>query len=164
MAPEIGLGAEAIAYLRSRVPLTEDAFRRLADELKSRAFTVAGVAKLDLLQGILDEITRAIKDGTTFEDFKAAMADFAQVKGWKGLTPYRLDNVFRTNVQTAYNVGRYRQMTDPEVLGSRAYWQYDAVMDRRTRPTHAALDGRVWRADDPFWDTWYPQNGYRCRC
>jgi uncharacterized protein with gpF-like domain len=23
---------------------------------------------------------------------------------------------------------------------------------------------RSIRADHPFWDTWYPPNGFRCRC
>lgn len=80
------------------------------------------------------------------------------------MSPYQADNVFRTNLQTAYSVGRYQQMTRPEVLRRRPYWQYDAVMDERTRPTHRALHGKVFRADHPFWDKWYPPNGYRCRC
>jgi uncharacterized protein with gpF-like domain len=41
---------------------------------------------------------------------------------------------------------------------------YDAVNDSRTRPTHLALDEKVFPADHPFWDKWYPPNGYRCRC
>ncbi len=51
-----------------------------------------------------------------------------------------------------------------EVKKTRPYWQYSAVNDKRTRPTHAAMHGKVYPADHPFWDTWYPPNGFRCRC
>ena len=55
-------------------------------------------------------------------------------------------------------------MTDPEVMKLRPYWQYDAVNDSRTRPSHLAMDGRVFPADSPVWDTWFPPNGFKCRC
>lgn len=42
--------------------------------------------------------------------------------------------------------------------------QYDAVGDERTRPAHAALDGVTLPVDDPFWDEFYPPNGWGCRC
>lgn len=47
---------------------------------------------------------------------------------------------------------------------SRPYWQYIAVMDRRVRPSHAILHGKVYPADHEFWATNYPPNGFRCRC
>jgi hypothetical protein len=50
------------------------------------------------------------------------------------------------------------------VKEGRPYWQYSAVNDSRTRPTHAALHGKVYPADSAFWDTFYPPNGFRCRC
>lgn len=76
----------------------------------------------------------------------------------------RAENIFRTNIQTAYNVGHYKQMTEPGVKALRPYWQYDAVNDSKTRPSHLAMDGRVFMADDPIWDTWFPPNGFKCRC
>lgn len=55
-------------------------------------------------------------------------------------------------------------MTEPGVKELRPYWQYDAVNDSKTRPSHLAMDGRVFMADDPIWDTWFPPNGFKCRC
>lgn len=47
---------------------------------------------------------------------------------------------------------------------SRPYWQYSAVGDSRTRPSHQQLNGLVYRYDDPFWHTFFPPNGFNCRC
>ncbi|EPR1976546.1 phage minor head protein, partial [Yersinia enterocolitica] len=46
----------------------------------------------------------------------------------------------------------------------RPYWERVAVMDRLTRPKHAALNGFTARYDDPVWQFMYPPDGYRCRC
>lgn len=42
--------------------------------------------------------------------------------------------------------------------------QYETVGDRRVRPEHARLDNITKPANDPFWDTYFPPNGWRCRC
>jgi len=51
-----------------------------------------------------------------------------------------------------------------ELKDSRSYWQYEAVMDGRTRPAHAAMNGKVLPADSPFWKRNFPPNGFNCRC
>lgn len=155
---------EAIDYWQGKVPVSPDQFWRLANEVKANAFTAASVAGLDMLNDLWRLLEESLSEGLTMGQFQERAQTVFKDKGWEGLSPYRLDNIFRTNIQTAFNVGRYKQMSDPDTLQNRPYWMYDAVNDKRTRPTHAALDGTVRRADDPFWDTWYPPNGYRCRC
>jgi len=78
------------------------------------------------------------------------------------LSRAKLDNVYRTNIQSAYQAGRYAQMS--RVTETMPWWRYVAVQDDRTRPEHMALHGIVRRYDDPFWRTRYPPNGFRCRC
>lgn len=153
---------EAIKFFKDRTVLTPDKYNQLATEAKARAFTVAGVTRMDVLTDIHSAIDRAITEGTTFADFKKSMKETMAKRGWEGLRPYRLDTIFRTNIQAAYQVGHYqRQM---EVAGSFPYWQYVAVMDSRTRPAHAVMNGRTLPVDDPFWYTSYPPNGFNCRC
>ena len=42
--------------------------------------------------------------------------------------------------------------------------RYSAVQDARTRPQHKAWHAIVRPINDPFWDTHFPPNGWRCRC
>lgn len=155
---------EAIKYFQDKVIITPQAFYKIAKEYRTLAFTVSGYTKIQVLKKFYDELLKALEEGTTMKDFKEKMNDFLERKGYEGISNYQADNIFRTNIQTAYQVGHYEQMTSPEVLRLRPYWQYDAVNDKKTRLTHRAMDGKVYRADDPIWDTWYPPNGYRCRC
>jgi SPP1 gp7 family putative phage head morphogenesis protein len=153
---------EAIRSFRDRTALTPDRYKQLTAEARAKAFTVSGVTRMDVLTDIHGAIDRAMTEGTTFAEFKKEMREVMSRRGWEGLSPYRLDTIFRTNVQAAYQAGHYqRQM---EVAGSHPYWQYVAVMDARTRPAHAAMNGRTLRYDDPFWSTSYPPNGFNCRC
>ncbi|WP_427340615.1 phage minor head protein [Caloranaerobacter sp. DY30410] len=154
----------AVEYFKGKVPVTKDEFDSLLSQYKTKAFTVSGYTSLEVIKKFMDEIEKALNEGLTIEDFKKRMNDFLERKGYKGITPYQADNIFRTNIQTAYNVGHYRRMTQPSVLKARPYWMYDAVNDSKTRPTHLAMDGKVFPANHKVWDTWYPPNGYRCRC
>lgn len=44
------------------------------------------------------------------------------------------------------------------------YLRYSTVGDARVRDTHRALDGTVRKLSDAFWATYFPPNGWRCRC
>lgn len=179
LAYAIGLPpADAIAYFESKGYAVGFRWQDIAAETHARAFTVAGVMKVDILQDIRQALSDSLKIGSSFADFKRQLTPVLQRKGWLGqgmivdaetgeihgrrLTPRRLDTIFRTNMQSAYMAGRFTEQM--RQIDTHPYWEYVAVLDSRTRPAHRALAGSVYRYDDPFWQTFYPPNGYRCRC
>lgn len=152
----------AVKYLQKKKPLTKAEYERISDDAKSRAFTVAGYTSMEVIEEFYKSVVEAAEQGKSMQEFRGHMNDWLTEHGYDALNPWKAENIFRTNVQTAYNVGHYRSMM--EVADTRPYWMYVAVGDEATRPEHAAMSGTVWRADDPIWDVWYPPNGYGCRC
>lgn len=179
LAYMLGLPPEdAIAYLEGKGYAIGWSWRDVWQEASAKAFTAAGVTKMDVLADIKGGLVDALKNGETPQTFARKLAPLLERKGWwgkaaqidpetgemtgKGLTPRRLATIFDTNIQSAYMAGRYKAFMGN--VADRPFWEYVAVMDRRTRPAHAALNGRVFRFDDPVWGTSFPPNGYRCRC
>ncbi|WP_334046560.1 phage minor head protein [Burkholderia cepacia] len=170
---------KAIEYLRSKgYEITWD-WEELWQDAQAKAFTVAKVTRLDILQDIRNAVETAISEGKTLRWFTKELTPVLQSKGWWGKqehvdqdtgeitqvqlgSPWRLQTIYRTNLQTAYMAGRYaEQMAN---VDDRPYWMYVAILDSRTRPSHRAMNGKVFRYDDPFWQSFYPPNGWGCRC
>ena len=149
----------AIAFWQERAKLTWEEAKALAEGAKQRAFYVTGLARQDLVNLVSEGIQAALENGETLPEFRERILEAIKTQGWHD---YRIETIFRTNLQSAYAAGRYKKMQ--AVKASRPYWQYLAVMDRRVRPSHAILHEKVYPADHPFWDTNYPPNGFRCRC
>ena len=149
---------EAQAFWQDKVKLGA----KLSKEAKIKAFAVSGIAKGDELTTVFNALQHAIDKGISFSDFKKECGDIFERRGWTGKRAWRVDNIFRTNIQTAYSVGAYKRQK--EVVDQVPYVMYSAINDFRTRPTHRAVNGLIFPLDHPFWDTWWPPNGFRCRC
>ncbi|WP_051957937.1 phage minor head protein [Desulfobacter vibrioformis] len=151
---------DALAYWQSKVPVTAREYYDLAGHARATAFTVSGLARMDQVQAVYDSLGKALADGQAFGAWKEDVLKKLPA-GWED-KGFHLETIYRTNMQTAYQTGRYKQMM--ATVKTRPFWRYSAIKDKRTRPIHALLHGKVKRADDPFWDTFYPPNGHRCRC
>lgn len=154
----------AAEFLEGKKVVTKEEFRTLSKKARAQAFTVSGYSSLKVLEEFLNKLTEAVKEGTTKEQFQEKMNDFLKDGGYDPVNPWKADNIFRTNLQTAYNAGHYMSMTEPEVLAARPFWQYKTAGDGKERPSHALMADRVYPADHRIWDVWYPPNGYKCRC
>ena len=172
----VGFGTpfqEQIDYLVKKLRLPTERWDDIQRSAHDRAFMVAGAAQADLLKDLHDAVVKAAAQGTGLpefrKDFKAAVAKH----GWTGWTgegtkegeAWRTKVIYQTNMAQSYWAGRYRQMSDPDVLKLRPYWRYihsDGVAN--PRPHHLAWHGLTLKADHPFWQTHFAPNGWGCRC
>lgn len=152
-------------------PFSEDEIdKEIADFIDEQ---LKGIENFDeVLIDMLDAIGKGISImelAWTVEDGRNVIEDIEYVHPKKlvwdsTINPWKCDNIFRTNMQTALNAGHYKSMTDETTMKLRPYWRYRTAGDGHVRESHAVMEGRVYRADDPIWDVWYPPNGFRCRC
>jgi SPP1 gp7 family putative phage head morphogenesis protein len=177
--------AEAVAFLQSKGLQVTNSWRELHKEAHRRAFTVARSAGYDVLEDIRQALVDAMSKGDSYKKFIDDLKPTLQAKGWWGKaidketgeivqqyegtsravelgSPYRLKLIYEQNLQTALMAGRYKEMS--AATDTHPYWQYVAILDTRTRPSHRAMHGRIFKYDDPVWSVAYPPNGWRCRC
>lgn len=82
----------------------------------------------------------------------------------------KIDNTYNSNyLRAEYNfVHSSAQMAarweEFAADGDRYNLQYRTMRDAKVRPTHADLHGVTLPMNDPFWEEFYPPNGWNCRC
>ena len=151
---------EATAAARRRgVLLPDDFYGRIPIAARSRAFTVSGLASVEQIGQVLDDMREVLSDGKTFAQWRKAALERPELAA---LPKGRLETIYRNAVQTAYNAGHWEQAQAAKAR--RPYLMYDAIDDNRTRPSHQALDGFIAPIDDPCWQSIMPPNGHNCRC
>lgn len=149
--------ADALRYARDKRVVLPEEFYLLDLNARQYATTVSGLASLDQIKTVINLTNRAIKDGSTFQEFQKAVKE----SGIE-LSPHHLDNIFRTNIQNAYAHGIWTQQQENKA--NRPYLRYSSLTDSRVRPSHLALNNIVRHIDDSFWDTHFVPNGFNCRC
>jgi SPP1 gp7 family putative phage head morphogenesis protein len=159
---------EAIAYLAGKTNLDTDGYADAQGIAQDVAFTVAK-AKGDLLNDLRLAVEKAIVSGQSIDAFRKAFDQIADrySPDWMGNgdRAWRAQLIYETNLRSAYAAGRYSQMTQPEILKQRPYWQWRHGGSKDPRPEHIALDGKVFDADQLFFQVGgYPPCGYNCRC
>ena len=168
----------AIAYFKSKGYNISWNWWETWQVANAQSFTVAKALRADILGDIRDSFDQALRKGYTPDKFIKELEPVLRAKGWWGKqvivsqdggaeivqlgSPHRLRTIYNVNARTSRARAHYQ--VQQATLAERPYWMYDAMDDLRVRPHHAAMDGLVFRADDPIWQTHYPPNGFNCRC
>lgn len=159
---------EAIDFLRKKLNVPTAHWTDLWQEQHSAAFTVAGATTDALVSDFHDAVNSAISEGRTLEDFRKDFDAIVEEHGWSynGSRGWRSRVIFETNMRTAYAAGRWEQIQ--RVKDDRPYLRYVSVdpnmTQEGTRAEHASWHDTVLPADDPWWLTHFPPNGWNCRC
>lgn len=104
-----------------------------------------------------------------FEASRQLLSDDGQVKGFSQFS--RDIAKIKANYNQTYLDAEYNfALTSAQMAGQWAALspdynlQYRTAADERVRDTHAALHDITLPVNDPFWLSYYPPNGWGCRC
>lgn len=142
----------------------------------ARAFTVAGVMRLDVLALIRAQVDKAVEGGLDLATFSKALKPQLQAKGFWGdvevtdpdtgevrttrFNAARLRLIFEVNMRQSAAAGRWAR----GMRGRLPFVVYRTMGDERVRASHRPWDFLVLPREHPFWDTHIPPNGWGCRC
>lgn len=171
--------AEAVEWMRARGRLTPTfSWQDLWESEHAEQFTVSRLARMDLLQALRDGITQSVAGDLSRRDWTRNAEKLLADAGWWGIKavtdpatgevvltkfdPARLKLIFDTNTRQAYAAGQWERIL--RTRQALPYLRYITKRDDRVRPLHALWDNVTLPVDDPFWQTHYPPNGWRCRC
>mgnify|MGYP003365106146 CR=1 FL=1 len=163
---------EARGELRPTVQWSE-----MVHQQHAASFTVAKIAKLDLLRQVQTSLDSVIRSGGTFEGWQKDLIPNLQRAGWWGavndkaltgtdetviVNERRLRTIYDTNVRMSLSSGNWmRIQAQKDVL---PYLRYLPSTSEHKRPLHKLWYGTLLPVDHPWWQTHFPPNGWFCKC
>ena len=142
-------------------------------------FTVAKMMDADLLAETKAALTHAMQSGEPYHKFVQRLKPYLMARGWWGEqvmtdpvdgiqktvqlgSTRRLRVIFQTNMATAYAAGQWARIEEDK--RKFPYLKYIASTAEQKRASHTRFYGKIWRVDDPIWQSIFPPNGYGCQC
>lgn len=152
----------AVEYMTKRMPLSKEEYYKKDNQAKFRAFTVSRIADGAILEKVKNILTENLKEKTGFSTFlKQTDSQILDAVGMGPGKAWYWETVYRTNVQTAYNVGRAIgfDVTKPLAL------EFVGLEDGRQTDIcrHLSEAKIVLPYGDPFWATHTPPLYFGCR-
>lgn len=170
---------EASAFLKNKGLMPAFSWQDVEPEEHAVAFSVAKAMQVDVLESIRNAVQKALDDGVPFAQFQKELKPQLQKLGWWGEgqvvdpvtgkirkaqlgSPRRLHTIYRANLRSARAAGQWERIQ--RTKRAMPYLLYQLGPSERHRPHHASKVDLVLPVDDPFWATWYPPNGWGCKC
>jgi len=155
---------KAIEFFKDLLALTPEEIKKLGEDLGRYGFAISGIENKRIIELVKAALLDALESGITFGEFRKRVDAVFDANGISRMSRHHIENVFHTNLHTAYSAGNWQALHDPDIADYFPYFQYLTAGDKSVRPSHQAMHGFIGRRDDPVWSTWWPPNGYRCRC
>lgn len=163
---------EAVKWFLARSPMTRADWDKLSESARRKAFMISHTGNMDVINQVWKTLDKAQKNGTSLDAFRKSLLPSLK-SAWGGTNvndmgavanpAWRIETIYRTNLQGAYGAGRWAQQTSPPVLKVRPFWALDVILDNRTSQVCDPIAGTVLPASDPFWKTHVPPLHFNCR-
>lgn len=154
--------ADAVKRIAGLPVVSREVMDGLLPELRAYAFTVTGLDSFDQLSKVKDMIKAVPAGAQTWAKARKEIAtELADDLGGK-VAQRRAELLLRTHVFRGYAASRYRNlMQQVDVF---PLWQYRTHGDGNVRPSHAALNGKIFPAGHEIWQRIFPPWDWGCRC
>lgn len=139
------------------------------------SFTVARTAGYDVIDDIRAAASDVIRNYGDFGQFVDDLEPVLRRKGWWGRkvdaatgeavqlgSLHRLRTIYWANKSTARAAGEWERIQ--RTKRALPFLMYGQSRAENKRPLHLTWVGTILLADDPWWATHYPPNGWLCQC
>lgn len=170
---------EVTSFFRNKGLKPSFSWEDVEAEEHAVAFTVAKAMKMDVLTAVQTALSDAMKAGVPYDQFAKELEPRLRKLGWWGVqemrdpvtgemvkvqlgSPRRLKTIYRANMRSARAAGQWDRIERNKT--ALPYLVYLLGPSEKHRPHHQNKAGMVLPVDDPFWRSWYPPNGWNCKC
>nr|WP_139051442.1 phage minor head protein [Segatella oris] len=153
---------EAQAFIETHADVLNSAFEQtkmsstMRDSLEHSTYIFSGLKTFHELNEAFPSLVDEQGNKKPFERF---LNDVQKVD--KTYNEHYLRAEYNFTHAAADMAAKWEEFTED---GDRYNLQYRTVGDDHVRPEHAALNGTTLPFSDAFWDSYYPPNGWNCRC
>lgn len=128
-------------------PLDQEAMVRavqLDSKISHGLYSRLGEDVAMLKKKITAQVSRGISTGMTFQQVAQQLAGYTKI-GYNNAIRIARTEGHRVQVQSAMEACYKAQEVGADIVK-----QWDAALDKRTRPSHARVDGEIREVDEPF--------------
>lgn len=140
----------ALEFFRRLQPTIGVDPMRWGELMQRRAFTLAVDTEGVVLEKIQSLIADRLATGRGISATPTEIDEILDAAGISSRNPQYAEMVFRTNYMDASTAAVDEEKADPEVSEMFPVWRYSNPSDSRSRPSHAARNGRYYPASMPF--------------
>ena len=124
-----------------------------------KAFSSAIVKDAEVADALKESLAQALEQGQSLAEWKRNAADIFDKLGVTRLNSWQAEFIYRNESALAYGAGKWASLQ--KVKSMFPFWRYSTMQDHRVRPSHRALEGKVFSSDDK---QYFPPIGWLCRC
>ena len=148
---------EAVEDLVKREPRLADTAEELSRMYSTeRVFGAVNAIDINMTKRVQEAIATLMQGGKATPSPENVLME---ITPW---TRSYAENVYQTNVATAYTQGRFEQARDPDVADIVPAMLFQSMDDSDTRPNHRAAHGLIAATNDVIWKAFQPPIGFRC--